>query len=149
MFLIIDNTEEDPGTRSAAAARYGAGKIIFYFWLNNKFVQRIYVTNKNKGVLVCLEKLLSNFPPKADPPRAEKSRKLKDITCLGVVVGAGRFTASRLAVTAVNTLAYSLKIPVVALPKNFDQTAAFKLAKSATAGKYVTPAYSGGAHVGR
>ena len=124
MFLIIDNTEED--------------KVILSFWLNNKFVQRTYVTNKNKDALVCLEKLLSNL-----------KLTLKDMRYLGVVVGVGRFTASRLAVTAVNTLAYSLKIPVVALPKNFDQTAAFKLAKSATAGKYVTPAYSGEAHVGR
>jgi len=124
MFLIIDNTEED--------------KVILSFWLNNKFVQRTYVTNKNKDALVCLEKLLSNL-----------KLTLKDMRYLGVVVGVGRFTASRLAVTAVNTLAYSLKIPVVALPKNFDQTAAFKLAKSAMPGKYVTPAYSGEAHVGR
>lgn len=124
MLLILDNTEEE--------------KIIFSCLLNNKFVQRIFKTNTNKGVLVCLEKLLSGL-----------GLKLKDIKYLGVVVGAGRFTASRLSVTAVNTLAYSLKIPVVALPKNFDHASALKLAKSAKVGRYVMPAYSGEARIGR
>lgn len=120
MFLIIDNTDAEEN--------------LFSFWLDNKFVQRKY-----KGaVLLCLEKLLSSL-----------GLKLKDIECLGVVVGEGRFTATRLAVTAVNALAYSLKIPVVALPKNFDQTTALKLAKSARAGKYVVPTYSAEAHIGR
>ncbi len=138
MFLIVDNTEEDA--------------ITFSFWLNNKFAQRIFVLqrrvsmdvtrhdfvkSKNKGVLICLEKLLSTL--KLD---------LKDIKYLGVVVGVGRFTASRLGVTAVNTLAFSLKIPVVALPKNFDPAHALKLAKSAAAGKYVVPTYSAEARIG-
>lgn len=123
MFLIVDNTEDD--------------KVIFSFLLDSKFVQQSFVTGKNKGLVVCLEKLLSSL-----------KLGLKDIKCLGVVVGAGKFTASRLAVTAANTLAYSLKIPVVALPKNFDQVAAFKLAKSATAGKYVVPTYSAEARIG-
>ena len=105
--------------------------------MDNKFVQRIYKTNDSKGVLFCLEKLLSGL-----------KLKLKDIKYLGVVVGEGRFTASRLGVTAVNALAFSLKIPVIALPKNFDQTVALKLAKSARAGKYVVPTYSGEARIG-
>ena len=123
MFLIIDNSEEQ--------------KITFSFWLDNKFIQRIFKTNDSKGVLFCLEKLLSGL-----------KLKLKDIKYLGVVVGEGRFTASRLGVTAVNALAFSLKIPVIALPKNFDQTVALKLAKSARAGKYVVPTYSGEARIG-
>lgn len=124
MFLIVDNTEE--------------AKIIFSFTLDNKFVQRIFKTNDSKGVLFCLEKLLTGL-----------KMKLRDIKCLGVVVGEGRFTAIRLAVTAANALAYSLKIPVVALPKNFTQVVALKLAKSARVGKYVVPIYSAEAHVGR
>lgn len=122
MFLITDNTEEE--------------KTTFSFWLNNKFVQRTLKTTKNKGVLVCLEKLL--YTLKLD---------LKDIKYLGVVVGVGRFTASRLGVTAVNTLAFSLKIPVIALPKNFDPAVALKLAKSAVVGKYVVPTYSAEARI--
>lgn len=123
MFLIVDNTDEDA--------------IVFSFWLNNKFVQRTFQTTKNLGVLVCLEKLLSVL-----------KLELKDIKYLGVVVGVGRFTASRLGVTAVNTLAFALKIPVVALPKNFNPDEALKQAKSALVGKYVVPTYSAEARVG-
>jgi|SRR3989344_1311136 len=123
MFLILDNTEE--------------GKVIFNFSLDNKFVQRTFETKDNRDVVVFLDKLLSSL-----------KLKLKDITHLGVVMGEGRFTASRLSATTVNTLAYSLKIPVVALSKNFDHTAALKLAKSATVGKYVMPIYSGEARIG-
>lgn len=123
MFLIIDNSEE--------------GKVTLSFLLDKKFVQRNYATNKNNGILVCLEKALSVL-----------KLKLKDITHLGVVVGEGRFTPARLAVTAANTLAYSLKIPVVALPKNFDQASALKLANTATAGKYIVPTYSAEARIG-
>ena len=123
MFVIVDNTEE--------------GKVIFSFSLNNKFIQRTYKANDSKGVLFCLEKLL-----------ADLKLKLKDINCLGVVMGEGRFTATRLAVTAANALAYSLKIPVVALPKNFTQADALKLAKSAKAGKYIVPTYSAEVRIG-
>jgi tRNA A37 threonylcarbamoyladenosine modification protein TsaB len=123
MFLIIDNTED--------------GKVVFYFSLDNKFAQRTFKTKDNRDVLVFLGKLLSGL-----------KLSLEDIKYLGVVVGAGRFTSSRLAVTTVNTLAFSLKIPVVALPKNFDQTTALKSVKSAVAGKYVVPTYSGEARIG-
>lgn len=137
MFLIVDNSDED--------------EITFSFWLNNKFAQRTinlqrrvsmdatrhdFVKSKNFGVLVCLEKLLSAL-----------KLELNDIKYLGIVVGIGRFTASRLGVTAVNTLAYSLKIPVIALPKNFDPANALTLAKSAVAGKYVVPTYSAEARI--
>ena len=123
MFLIIDNTEEE--------------KIIFHYSLDNKLVQRIYKTSKTGRLLVCLDKLLSHL-----------KLKLKDIKQLGVVVGAGRFTSTRLAVTAANTLAYSLKIPVVALPKNFTKDSVFKMAKIGTLGQYVIPAYSGEPRIG-
>ena len=123
MFLIVDNTEEE--------------KVIFSFLLDKKLIQRTLSTNRNKHLLVCLEKTLSSL-----------KFKLEDIKYLGVVVGVGRFTPSRLGVTAVNTLAFSLNIPVVALPKKFDPADALKLAKSAVAGKYVLPAYSGEARIG-
>jgi tRNA A37 threonylcarbamoyladenosine modification protein TsaB len=124
MFLIIDNSEE--------------GRIILSFLLNNKFVQRIYKKTKNPSALIYLEKLLFGL-----------KLTLKDIKYLGVVVGAGRFTASRLAVTAANALAFSLKIPVVGLPKNFNQTSVLKKIKSVRAGRYVLPKYSGEARVSR
>ena len=63
MFLIVDNTEES--------------KVIFHFWLNNKFVQRIFKTGKNPNLAASLEKFLSG-----------RGASLKDIKYLGVVVGA-------------------------------------------------------------
>ena len=123
MFLVIDNTENE--------------KVIFYSLTDNKSVQKSFTTNKNIDLLVCLEKFLSGL-----------KSGLKDIKYLGVVVGEGRFTATRLAVTAANSLAYSLKIPIVAVPKNFDQAVVFKLAKAAVAGEYIIPTYSGEARVG-
>ncbi|HSR89173.1 MAG TPA: hypothetical protein VLK22_02105 [Candidatus Udaeobacter sp.] len=122
MFFILDNTDEE--------------KMTLYFSLNNKLIQHSYPTTKNQNIAVCLEKSL-----------AKLKLGLKDLKYLGVVVGEGRFTASRLAVTAINTLAYSLKVPAVALPKNFDQALAIKLAKKAAVGKYLVPQYSGEARV--
>lgn len=122
MFFILDNTEDE--------------KFLFYYFVNNKLVQRNYKVVKNKSIAAYLEKLLVDL-----------KLNLIDVTCLGVVVGEGKFTASRLAVTAVNTLAYSLKIPAVALPKNFDEALALKLAKSAVVGEYLIPTYSAEARV--
>ena len=123
MFIIVDNTEND--------------KILFSFWLNKKLVQRDYVTKNHKNIPVCLEKLLAGL-----------KMTLSDITCLGVVVGAGKFTATRIATTTANTLAFALKIPVVALLKNFDEQTAVNLFKTAKAGQYVTPVYSGEPRLG-
>ncbi len=123
MRLIIDNTEEE--------------KIIFYFSLDNKFAQREYKKNKNNGVLFCVDKLLSSL-----------GLSLKNIEWLGVVVGVGRFTGVRLAVTLANTLAYSLRIPVVALPKNFDKSSVFKKSGKAKVGTYIAPTYSAEARIG-
>lgn len=123
MFLIVDNTED--------------AKVTFSFWLDNKLIQRTLDTSRDKHLLVCLKKTLSSL-----------KLKLEDIKRLGVVVGAGKFTSSRLGVTAVNALAFSLRLPIVALPKDFDPAAALKLAESAVVGKYVLPAYSGEARIG-
>ncbi len=140
MFLVIDNSEEHPSTRSAVAARCGASKIIFYFWLNNKCVQRIFKSSHHTSIGACLEKFLIS-----------RKLSLKNIKCLGVVMGAGRFTATRLAVTFANTLAFCLKIPVIGLTENFLANPPdfwLKKAKIAKAGKYVIASYSGEARIG-
>ncbi len=124
MILIIDNSED--------------GKVVLSFFLNNKFAQRIFKTKKqNSNLAICLATLLS-----------ELHLALEDIQAVGVVVGEGRFTAVRLAVTFANTLAFGLKIPVISLAKNFDQTKALQLFKQAVTGQYVAPTYSGEARIG-
>jgi tRNA A37 threonylcarbamoyladenosine modification protein TsaB len=70
-----------------------------------------------------------------------------DIRCLGVVMGAGKFTSTRLAVTFANTLAYALQIPVISLAKDFDREKAQAVADAAVAGTYITPVYSAAPHL--
>lgn len=126
MLLIVDNTEED--------------KTTLYFWLDKKFVQQIFKkipsSRNNDSLLICLDKFLSKL-----------KITIKDIKCLGVVVGSGRFTSTRLAVTMANTLAYGLQIPIIKLLKNFDQGAALEAAKQAVVGQYIMPEYSAEAHI--
>lgn len=126
MLLIIDNTKE--------------GSVAFSFLLNNKFVQRIFKTGKNPNLAASLEKFLSG-----------RKVSLKNIKYLGAVVGAGRFTATRLAVTFVNTLAFALKIPVIALSENFAAdpvNITLKKVRAVKVGQYATALYSGEARVG-
>ncbi len=126
MLLIVDNTEDD--------------KTILYFWLNKKFVQQVFkkipASRNNDSLLIYLDKFLSKL-----------KITIKDIKCLGVVVGSGRFTSTRLAVTMANTLAYGLQIPVIKLLKSFDQNLALEAAKQAVVGQYIMPEYSAEAHI--
>ncbi len=118
MILFIDNTDDE--------------QVIFYYFLDNKFAQTSVKVKNNQDLLVSLDIFLSGL-----------KMPLSAIAVLGVVVGVGKFTGTRLAVTMANTLAYSLKIPVISLEKNFDQQAALDLARVATVGTYVMPVYSG------
>ena len=122
MFLVLNNYEED--------------KLAISAWVDNKLVQRNYVVKKNNDFLLCLEKFLSS----------QKST-LKDLTGLGVVMGVGRFTATRLLVTMSNTLVYSLKIPVLRLDYDFDMQLALKQIKQVKAGEYILPVYSSEPHI--
>lgn len=122
MFLFLNNHEED--------------KLAVSAWMNNKLVQRNYAVKKNNDFLLCLEKFLSS-----------QKLTLKDLAGLGVVMGVGRFTATRLLVTMANALAYSLKIPVSRLDHNFDAQSALAQVKQAKTGKYILPVYSSEPHI--
>ncbi len=92
MKLLIDNSEESEVIICAKIQKW------------KKFV----IKNKaQKPLLVILNNFLS-----------KNKKKLTDITGIAVVVGKGRFTATRIAVTVVNTLGYALKIPVVSVISN-------------------------------
>lgn len=75
-------------------------------------------------------------------------KKLKDLRCLAVVVGRGRFTATRVAVTMANALAFCLKIPVVAV-KDLNWKKINAALKKARPGVYVSAKYSGEANIGK
>jgi tRNA A37 threonylcarbamoyladenosine modification protein TsaB len=122
MFLFLNNREE--------------GELVISAWMNNKIVQRNYAVKKNNDFLLCLENFLSS----------QKSI-LKDLNGLGVVMGVGRFTATRLLVTMANALAYSLKIPVLRLDHNFDMQTALAQIKKVKIGEYILPVYSSEPHI--
>lgn len=124
MFLIIDVSQEN--------------KIVFHYLLDKEFVQREFAADRKDSIIISLDKLLKGL-----------GKKPADIKYLGVVVGSGGFTSTRLAVTVANALAYALKIPVVAAGKNWDAGEITERAKNTPAGRYVVPTYSGEAHIGK
>ena len=67
--------------------------------------------------------------------------KLADLFGIAVRVGAGRFTATRIAVVFANLLGYVLQIPIAAV-HGPDPKSAFKILLSAPVGRYITAEYS-------
>ncbi|MFA5175318.1 MAG: hypothetical protein WC430_02750 [Patescibacteria group bacterium] len=124
MFLIIDGSED--------------GKIIFVYSVGKIWKKKEHKDPKNKGVLFFLNSFL-----------AKAGKKIFVLEGLAVVVGVGRFTATRVVVTIANTLAYVFKIPVVGIGKDFDPDEVASLIKKAPIGLYVSAKYSGEANIGK
>ena len=120
MKLIIDNS--------------GDGQTVFF--LKDGRLWKKEISDWRKPLLVRLEALMKKH-----------RKKIYDLSGVAVVVGAGRFTAERIAATVANTLAYALGIPVVAL-KTPDPAVADKKFKTARRGVYISAKYSGNAHIG-
>lgn len=122
MYILIDNTND--------------GGVIFFSVLNTKLVQDNFAINKTDTLLLRLDQWLN------------KINKTKlDIQGLGVVVGKGRFTNTRVATTIVNTLGFALGVPVVGLTdSNFDFFV--DKIKEVSVGRYVSAKYGGEAHIG-
>ncbi len=66
---------------------------------------------------------------------------------VATLVGQGRFTATRVAVTVANTLAFALKIPVIAVLST-EGLAWVAALKKQLVGTYVLPEYSGPPRLG-
>lgn len=124
MFLIIDNSGEEA--------------VVFYYSNGGDFEHKEFKEEVGKGILVYLEDFLVQI-----------NCELKDVKYLGVIVGEGKFTGTRLAVTAVNTLGYALKIPVIGINKQWEPASVWKEIKKIKVSQYVTPKYSGEAHIGK
>ena len=77
----------------------------------------------------------------------ETGKKLSDITGIAVRVGEGRFTATRIAVTFVNTLASVLNIPVAAVNSGEPEEAG-RAIDNAKKGELVAAKYSAEPRVG-
>jgi len=123
MYLIIDNSTD--------------GKVTLHYTLNTKWVQRDFLFGLAGNALAAIDEILS----------AEK-KTLSDLKGIGVVVGLGRFTSTRVAVTVANTLAYAMKIPVAGVTK-IDYQDFDSIIQQTPVGQYVSAKYSGEAHIGK
>lgn len=119
MYVLIDNS--------------GEGKAVLYYYLKDKWLKREF--NRRVDLLAGLNKLLTDL--KLPPDRLKG---------LAVLLGAGRFTATRVAATVANTLAYALKIPVVGV-SNLNLKKTLKLLRLTRPGRYVSATYSAGVHI--
>lgn len=119
MYLLIDNSSND--------------KILVHYYLDTKWVQREF--DKDKDLLVSIDQLLS-----------DEGKQLSDLRGFAVVVGKGKFTATRIAVTVANTLSYALQIPVLAVGDWYEDL--IKDIQASPVGQYVSAAYSASANIG-
>ncbi|EKD43335.1 MAG: hypothetical protein ACD_72C00333G0002 [uncultured bacterium] len=120
MYLLIDNSPND--------------KIVLYYCLDTDWIQSQYERD-NRSLMEIVENLLLSI-----------NKKLPDLQGLAVVVGKGKFTATRIATTLVNTLSFALKIPVVAVD-DFNPNL-IKEIKASPVGQYVSAQYSAPANIG-
>ena len=124
MFFYVDNTTTD--------------KIVFFISNDGKDWRKHIFETENEGDL---EKFFEQVLIK-------EKIGFGDIKGFGVRVGVGRFTATRLAVTFVNTLAFTLQIPVVGTDSEDPAGVAEKL-KNTPIGQYVSAVYSAEPRIGR
>ena len=119
MYLLVDNSAND--------------KIFVHYYLNTKWIQCKF--DKNKDLLEIVDQLL-----------LDESKQLTDLRGLAVVVSKGKFTATRIAVTVVNTLSYALQIPVLAVTDWYEDL--IKDIQASPVGQYVSAQYSAPANIG-
>lgn len=120
MYLLIDNSPDD--------------KVVIHYYLDSVWTQRDF-NRDEQGLLVIVNKLI-----------LDDGKKLADLRGLAVVVGKGKFTATRIAVTLVNTLAYALKIPVLAVGGWSENIQ--KDIQASPIGQYISAQYSAPANIG-
>ena len=123
MYIFIDNTK----TEETA---------FFVFYSDADWRKEIFNDDGEGSLERSFEKVLNKY-----------NANYEDVKGIAVRVGKGRFTATRLAITFVNTLALALKIPVVAVNEDEPEEILRKI-KNAPLGKYAEATYSGEPRVG-
>ena len=121
MYTAIDNSDLD--------------KVILYYqdqdkeaWQKREFARSV------GSLLEIIDKLVKEFDGK--------------VKGLAVVLGKGRFTATRVATTAANTLGFAWQIPVVGVVAETHWEEVAQLIKKTPVGHYIIPAYSSAARIG-
>ena len=125
MFVVIDNSNRE--------------EIVFYtrFHKDKIWKKTVFKINKNVDLLLLFDNFLHKLKIKPS-----------NLSGIGVLIGEGSFTATRIAVTLANVFAWTLNIPVVGIseinPLNFDKK--FKQAKK---GVLISAKYSGEPSIGK
>lgn len=99
--------------------------------------RRDFLLTEGKNMLGCLTEFLS-----------EIGHTIHDVTGIAVVVASGRFTATRIATTMVNTLAFATSIPVLAVSQDTSLTEIAETFRVRGTAGYIIPAYSAPARIG-
>lgn len=123
VYLIIDNSVDSV--------------IEVYYWLNNKWQKEDFSADIAGKLVGCIQSVL-------DKLELDK----KAVQGIGMVIGKGRFTSTRIVVTMANIFAYAWGIPVhafLALTLTDDTVEQFRTKKR---GEYVTPIYSSEPRIG-
>lgn len=118
MFLLIDNSDRE--------------KINLAWFDENELEHKTY-PGRNTSLLLCIDKFL-------------KTHKVAPEAIQGVVVvvGAGGFTSTRVAVVAANTFGYILQIPLLAITEDKIKKVQelIPILKKQTPGQYLSATYS-------
>lgn len=122
MKIIIDNSAE--------------GRAVFYLKKKSGWAGVEMAAGTGAPLLALLEAALKKH-----------NTALNKLDGIAVVVGSGRFTAARIAVTTANALSYALGIPVAGIDRVDFNDAGRKL-KTARPGRYLSATYSAEAHIG-
>ncbi|HLD61269.1 MAG TPA: hypothetical protein VJA27_04035 [Patescibacteria group bacterium] len=123
MYLCIDNSSDE--------------QIVVRYKILDRWEERIVRSGSRQRVLSAIEELLGGM-----------QKQLGDVQAILVVVGKGRFTATRVATTVANTLAMALQIPVEAVLDSTNETLEKALVTIPPVGRHVSAEYSGEAHIG-
>ena len=121
MYLLVDNSLPDT--------------VVFQYVDDAAKTERI-LSRSPGGLLVSIQAFL-----------AELHLEISDLSGLAVVVGKGRFTATRVAVTIANTLAFAQEIPVLAV-KEFTDPHWLQALQEAIPGRFIAAEYSAEPRVG-
>lgn len=123
MYLVIDTTEDE--------------KITLYYTEGSEWKLFCFAANREGSLLLAIDQMLTSI-----------NKKPEDLEGVAARVGTGRFTATRMATTVANTLAYSLHIPVVASAV-LELDHIRQQLENTPLGQYATALYSAPASVGK
>ncbi len=124
MYVLIDMSEQD---------------LIRLSLFNEVEVYTREFSERNRELLFCIDSFLRETGVQKDVLRG-----------IGVVVGSGSFTSTRIAVTMANTFGYALNIPLLAIKKEElgSLPSLLKRIQAQPVGQYISATYSGEPNVG-